>query len=269
MPGLQAIIFDMDGTLADTEEIHRLAFNAAFTEFGCGWQWSPAEYHELLAVSGGRERIEGFLARRGNGADADERRRLAAAIHARKSQIYVELLSSAGMRLRPGVQRLLDAAAKADLPLGIATSSSRRNLDTLLATTLGRAGSARFRAIVTCDIVEEKKPSPAVYRRALAELGADGSHCVAIEDTRNGNLAALAAGLSTVITTHAFTVDNDFSGAALVVDQLGEPDQPMRVLAGDAGGAHCVDLALLEHIVGRATAANAAQPARAAGRAAP
>lgn len=250
MSDLKAIVFDMDGTLADTEEIHRQAFNLAFTEFHCDWQWSREEYRVLLSVSGGRERIRQYLAQRGHG-DASRLPELAASMHARKSVIYRELLSGTGIRLRPGVERLLREAVARRVHLGVATSSSRRNLDTLLRSTLGEDSIRMFGAVITCDVVEDKKPSPAVYRRAVSDLGVSAAGCVAIEDTRNGNLAALAAGLMTVITTHAFTLDNDFSGAALVVDQLGEPAQPMRVLAGDPAATRYVDVPLLENIVAR------------------
>jgi HAD superfamily hydrolase (TIGR01509 family) len=268
MASLKAIIFDVDGTLADTEEIHRQAFNRAFTEFRMDWQWSPQEYHELLLVSGGRERIERYLRYKGVEADTRRRRRLARSIHERKSEIYRELLTGAGIRLRPGVERLIREAARLRLKLGIATSSSRRNVETLLETALGAGGIDLFEAVVTCDVVEDKKPSPTVYQQVLDRLGLLPAECVAIEDTRNGNLAALAAGITTVITTHAYTVDNDFRGAALVVDQLGEPESPFRVLQGDADGAGCVDVPLLRTLVSRAAAEAAAweqQPALAAG----
>jgi HAD superfamily hydrolase (TIGR01509 family) len=254
MSTLQAIVFDMDGTLADTEEIHRQAFNLAFVEWHCGWQWSREEYRRLLAVSGGRERIRQYLSQQRPELDAGQLSALAASMHRRKSDIYRELLAGTGIRLRPGVERLLREADAKGVRLAVATSSSRANLETLLRATLGGDSMGIFGAIVTSDVIEEKKPSPAVYERAIANLRVAPARSIAVEDTRNGNLAALAAGLRTIITTHSFTLDNDFSGAALVVDHLGEPDLQMHVLAGDPRGAQYVDIALLDDFVDGARA---------------
>lgn len=259
---LKAILFDMDGTLADTEELHRQAFNGAFAEFQLDIEWSPGEYHDLLAISGGRERIRRYLDARRGAADDAEALRLAESLHRRKSALYRELLSGAHITLRPGIKRLVNESVAAGIRLGIATSSSRKNVETLLATTLGPGGTALFSTIVTCDEVEEKKPSPAVYLRALTQLGEAARNCIAIEDARNGNLAALAAGLTTIITTHRFTIDNDFNGAALVLDQLGEPGHPFRVIAGEANQAGYVDIALLRGLLVRANK-GAARPATA------
>jgi len=240
----------MDGTLADTEEIHRLAFNRAFAEFDFGWQWSADEYHGLLSVSGGKERIRQYLVKmRIRPRSTAALRQLALAVHKRKSEIYRELLTGGHVALRPGVKRLLLAARANNIKLAIATSSSRRNVDTLLATTLGTETNGLFQAFATCDLVENQKPSPAIYQFALAELGIEPEYAIAIEDTRNGNLAACAAGLRTLITTHRYTRDNDFRGATLVVDQLGEPDKPFKVLFGDAHGATFVDLDLVQHLL--------------------
>lgn len=250
---LQAIVFDMDGTLADTEEIHRQAFNRAFTEFDFPWQWSPVEYHDLLAISGGRERIRKFLlTKRERPRSTAALRQLALTVHKRKSEIYRDMLRDGHVTLRPGVRRLLLEAHAGNLRLAIATSSSRRNVDTLLETALGAGAQGLFRACATCDVVEDQKPAPAIYQYALAELGVEPGHAVAIEDARNGNLSACAAGIATVITTHRYTRDNDFEGAALVLDQLGEPHQPFQVLQGNAGGATFVDVPLLQRILASA-----------------
>lgn len=247
---LSAIIFDMDGTLADTEEIHRQAFNQAFTEFGIDCRWDRGEYKQLLAISGGRERIRNYLLTYElvnlNRAGITK---LAASIHRRKSEIYREKLSSDPIRLRPGVAGLIHAAINEGVHLGIATSSSRKNVETLLMNALDERALELFDTIVTCELVEDKKPSPSVYQYALAEMGLVPEHCVAVEDTRNGNLAALRAGLKTVITTHAFTTDDDFGGASLVVDQIGTADDPFHVIAGNDFGYDYVCLDFLRMIL--------------------
>lgn len=244
MSELKAIIFDMDGTLADTEELHRRAFNLAFKECGCPLNWPRREYKQLLSISGGKERIHHCLRRAG--AAGDELQRTVDTVHQRKSVIYREILVESNIELRPGIRRLIGECRQADLKLAIATSSSVENAATLLNNVFGRYGENLFATVVTCDVVADKKPSPAVYEYTLSKLGMKAENCIAIEDTGNGNLAALAAGIKTVITTHPLTIDNDFAGASLVVNHLGEPDNPFRVAAGKSFGRNYVDLALLE-----------------------
>ena len=261
MSDFKAIIFDMDGTLADTEELHRRAFNLAFREHACPLNWSRLEYKQLLSVSGGRERIHYCLQQAGM-ADAGLQRTVDA-VHRTKSTLYRQILVSGVIKLRPGIRRLVQECRAAGLKLAIATSSSTDNVNTLLSRTFGSDGNDFFPVVVTCDLVADKKPLPAVYHYALSELGVKAEHCVAVEDTTNGNLAALAAGIPVVITTHPLTVDNDFSGASLVLNHLGEPDKPFKVAAGAAYGRHFVDLDLLRTIHGAAGAAGPYPPRRA------
>lgn len=250
MHSLKAIIFDVDGTLANTEETHRQSFNSAFTEFGLGYHWSEQEYAELLSISGGRERITAYLKAREFKHKSDpELRDFALRLHQRKSEIYRENLTAGHVGLRNGVMRLITEARQRDVKLGIATATSRSNVETLLQNNLGKDALAQFDAVVTSDIVKDKKPSPAVYQFAIAELGLTPETCIAIEDTTNGNKAARAAGLKTVITTHAFTIDNDFTGASLVINQLGEPDKPFSVISGNSYGANYVDTRLLKNLI--------------------
>ncbi len=253
--GLVALIFDLDGTIADTEEIHRLAFNAAFAEHGLSWEWSPAEYARLLSVSGGRERIL-YYARQSPPAAADETplTEFARRLHGLKSLLYARMLADRGAPLRPGVSRLLHEARRCGIRLAIASSTSLANVRAVFDRNLPGDCAHWFDVLATCDEVEEKKPSPAVYRYVLDCTGWDAHRCVALEDTPNGNRAALDAGLATVITTHAFTRRDDFAGASLVVSDLGEPERPCEVFGGDAQGADYVDVALLDRIVSQVEA---------------
>ena len=265
MPHLKAIIFDVDGTLANTEETHRQAFNASFREFDLPFQWSEQEYTRLLAISGGKERIYHFLKNHeiGKKYDLNYWHEYSLAIHRRKSVIYREMLEAGKINFRPGIYRLLNEARERNICLAIATSTSLPNVKTLLTLNLGEDALDRFDAIVTCDIVVDKKPSPAVYQFALAELGHTPEYCIAIEDTINGNLAALRAGLKTIITTHAYTIDDDFTGASLILDQMGEPDDNFTVIGGNAFGSTYVDINLLEQHLNNQEEENLWQPAAA------
>jgi len=249
MTRLQALIFDVDGTLADTEEMHRLAFNRAFAEYGIPWEWSPALYERLLAVSGGRERIDFYMREElAKGPGEILTPDLIRELHARKTALYAEMLRLGQLRLRPGVARLLREARDAGLKLALATSSARSNLETLLDMNLPADWRDWFDAIESCDTVQAKKPSPAVYLAALRGLNLPASACIAFEDTLNGLKAARAAQLLTVITTHRYTQARQFPGAALVTDGLGEPDAPCAVTAGSLLGEACVTVALLRRL---------------------
>jgi len=250
MRELKAIIFDVDGTLAATEETHRQAFNEAFKEFDIPFQWSVSEYIELLSISGGKERIYKFLKSQSYDVPGKENLRdYTLKLHQRKSEIYREKLVAGHIGLRIGVERLIKEAKQNGIIMAIATSTSTANVEVLLKYALGGAALSYFDTLVSCDLVADKKPSPIVYQYALANLGIKPENCVAVEDTCNGNLAALAAGMKTVITTHPLTVDEDFTGALLVIDQLGEPDDHFTVISGDPHGADFVNIDLLEKII--------------------
>lgn len=236
---LEALIFDLDGTLADTEETHRQAFNAAFIEFELGWDWSPRRYAELLRISGGRERIAHYID--SLGLPLPERARvleLLPALHRTKTRIYHELLERGQRPFRPGVAKLLRAAREAGLQLAIASTTTSSNVEALLHANLSNEPHVYFNVIACADQVPEKKPSPAIYQLVLASLRLPASACVAFEDSVNGLRAAKGAGLSTVVTPTRWNAGQDFSAADLVLGSLEE-----------------IDVARIERLLGEAHAA--------------
>ncbi len=215
-----ALIFDVDGTLAETEELHRQAFNHAFARHGLDWQWDRAVYKELLRVTGGKERMRAYHARLPTApplSDAD-----IAALHRVKTAHYAELVETGCCRLRPGVIDLLAAAKARGQRLAIATTTSHVNIHALLSQALGARWAAEFDAIVAGDDVGHKKPAPDVYLETLARLQRGAADCVAIEDSANGLIAASRANIPVIITRSMFFADDDFAAAQCVLDDLSE-----------------------------------------------
>jgi beta-phosphoglucomutase-like phosphatase (HAD superfamily) len=207
---IEAVIFDMDGTLAETEEIHRLAFNQAFADFKLGWSWDVATYRALLKVTGGKERIAHFAAMNGAAVDAG----LIADLHGAKTAIYTGIVAKGGVPLRPGVKDFIEAARGRGLRLAIATTTSMPNVEALLGAAMGGRWREIFPIVGAGDMVARKKPAPDVYELVLRELGAAPDHCVAIEDSRNGVQAARAAGIPVIAVRSAYCRDDDLGGAA-------------------------------------------------------
>jgi HAD superfamily hydrolase (TIGR01509 family) len=251
MYGFQALIFDVDGTLADTErDGHRVAFNSAFAEAGLDWIWDVERYGRLLAVTGGKERIRRFIEEEGiridPALDADA---FIAGLHQAKTRHYVALLETGAIPLRCGVARLLREARAAGVRLAIATTTTPENVTALLRYSGEPGMEAWFDVIAAGDVVPKKKPAPDIFFLALEQLGLEARDCVVLEDSDNGVQSALGAGLrALVVTESTYTQGQDFAGAALVLDCLGEPGRPARAIAGDLGGAACLDLAALDRL---------------------
>jgi len=247
---LKAFIFDVDGTLSNTErDGHRVAFNQAFKEYGLDWDWSVETYGELLAVTGGKERmkfyIEKFLDEKdipqGIEAKIPE-------LHAAKTKHYTKLLSTGAIPMRPGVERLIAEARQRGYRLAIATTTTPENVTALLEHTLGIDSISWFEVIAAGDIVPAKKPAPDIYEYAIKEMNLSPDECIAFEDSENGIKSSIGAKLNTIITINDYTKDHDFTGASIVLNQMGEPDQPFSVISGNKDEASFLDCDLIEKL---------------------
>ncbi|MGO9881789.1 MAG: HAD-IA family hydrolase [Solirubrobacteraceae bacterium] len=233
---MPALIFDCDGVLADTErDGHRPAFNATFAEAGLPVNWSEEEYAEKLKIGGGKERMASLLTHefvRANGlpAEADAQKELLADWHRRKTARYKQMVLAGQLPARPGIARIVDEALAAGWGLAVASTSAEESVRAVLDHAVGNANASRF-AVFAGDVVDAKKPDPAIYLLALEQLSLEPGDAIVVEDSRNGLVAAVGAGLRCVVTVSSYTADEDMSEAALVVTSLGDPGEPAVVLA--------------------------------------
>lgn len=220
---IKAIIFDVDGTLAETEDMHRMAYNKAFAQSGLGWHWDAPLYDQLLAVTGSKERIRyylhDFLPGFAKPADFDG---FVRQLYALKTQHYVAMVRSGQILLRPGIKTLIEEAHGAGIALAIATTTAADNVAALLEVGLGPRWADLFGAVGCGDMVPHKKPAPDVYLWVLQQLGVRAAECIALEDSDNGLRASLAAGIRTYITVSAHTRAHRFEGAAAVFEDLSD-----------------------------------------------
>jgi HAD superfamily hydrolase (TIGR01509 family) len=242
---IAALIFDVDGTLAETEAMHLQAFNNAFEVVGLPWRWTPERYAELLKTTGGKERMAAYL----NSLDmtATRRRELRARIpdiHRRKTAFYARRIRQGPIALRDGIGRLIAEARTASVRLAIASTTTRESIDALLTSTLGPDAPRWFAVIAAGDEVERKKPAPDIYELVLDALDARGEDCVAFEDSGRGLAAARGAGIFTVVTPTYWTRDDNFSGADLILSRLGDAEHPL--VGDDAQRAGNIYLGLAE-----------------------
>lgn len=221
---MKALIFDCDGVIVDTErDGHRVAFNAAFAELSIEVLWDVSLYGELLAISGGKERMRHYFDTRGWPAAFPEREDLIRRLHERKTELFMEIISQGGLPLRPGVARLVDEAKLAGLALAVCSTSNERAVGLILEKMLGAERLGAFAAVLAGDVVKRKKPDPEIYLVARERLGLRGAECVVVEDSRNGLLAAKAAGMRCLVTKSGYTAAEGFAEADAVVEELGDP----------------------------------------------
>ena len=237
---MPALIFDCDGVLADTErDGHRPAFNQTFAEAGLDVRWSVEEYGVKLKIGGGKERMASLLTDdfvRANGlpTDPEGQKELLAGWHRRKTDLYKEAVRAGRLPGRPGIARIVKDAIAADWTLAVASTSAEESVRAVLEHAVGAQDASHF-AVFAGDVVPAKKPDPAIYLLALEELGVAPDDAIVVEDSRNGLLAAVGAGLRCVVTVSSYTEQEDMSEAALVVSSLGDPGEPARVLANRSG----------------------------------
>ena len=230
MGKLKAIFFDQDGVIIDTErDGHRVSFNETFKEFGYDVAWGVEEYHELLQISGGKERMKHYLQTRGFGkpvppAEVDD---LIARMHKRKTAMFIEMVESGRLPLRPGIHRFMQEALAAGLKLGVCTTSSEKAAHAIAYQILK---DVTFEVVLAGDVVEKKKPAPDIYNLALQKTGLTPDECFVVEDSRNGVLAGKAAGMRIVATTNVYTEKEDLSPAEVIVSCLGDPGGEKAVL---------------------------------------
>jgi HAD superfamily hydrolase (TIGR01509 family) len=252
MSRIKAFIFDQDGVIIDTErDGHRVAFNRTFAEFGFDVQWGVHEYHGLLQVGGGKERMTHYLKTKGFGVDVkpEEVPDLIRRLHRRKTDIFVELIESGALPLRPGVRRIMEEAVGLGLRLGVCTTSNERAARAI-ADRMLKGIPLEF--VLAGDVVQAKKPDPAIYLLGLETSGLRADECVVFEDSHIGAVAAKAAGMHVVVTTNLYTENEDLSMGDLVVDGLGEVAGPhTQIRSGNGtlaladGCVHAQDLVKL------------------------
>jgi HAD superfamily hydrolase (TIGR01509 family) len=236
MADIKAIFFDQDGVIIDTErDGHRVAFNETFKEFGFNFEWSVDKYHELLQIAGGKERMRHHLHTEGFGVPVkpEEEDDLIKAMHKRKTAMFVELIESGRLPLRPGVKRLMQEAMQTGLILGVCTTSNEKAAHAVAYKILE---DIKFDFVLAGDIVSKKKPDPEIYNLALEKAKVKPEECIVIEDSRNGVLAANAAGMHIVATTNGYTEKEDLSDADIIVTCLGDPEGDRGILKTGGNG---------------------------------
>ncbi|GKS68470.1 haloacid dehalogenase superfamily, subfamily IA, variant 3 with third motif having DD or ED [Nitrosomonas sp. PY1] len=248
---LQAVLFDVDGTLADTEQDgHRVAFNQAFKENGLNWQWSIELYGELLQITGGKERIRYYLERYSPELlSRNDLKDWIVHLHKTKTGFYEMFMEKGSIPLRPGVARLIHELRDKKIKLAIATTTTLENVTSLLKSTLGEESIDWFDVIGAGDIVSMKKPAPDIYHWVLDQLKLNARQCIAIEDSENGLKSAIAANLQTLITVNDYTHLQDFSGALAILSDLGEPEKPFIQINGKTFKQQWIDYQSLNHML--------------------
>ncbi|MBL1208968.1 HAD-IA family hydrolase [Geminocystis sp. GBBB08] len=249
---LKALIFDVDGTLAETEKDgHRVAFNLAFENAGLPWRWDVDIYGSLLEVGGGKERLRHYISHYNpNFITKEPLDQFIRSLHQQKSHYFRRLLVNNAIPLRIGVERLIVEAYQKGIILAIASTADEENVKAFLDTSLGEERSKYFAVVAAGDMVKKKKPAPDIYLLALERLNISSKNCLAIEDTNQGLIAATKAGIKTIITVNDYSKNQNFDEAILVLNSLGEPNLPFSVIKGNSYNHFYFNIDLAQKLLG-------------------
>jgi len=246
---LKALIFDVDGTLANTEhDGHLRAFNETFKFFDLDWYWDSDLYSDLLSVSGGKERLSYYISHYNPKLKMDLSDNDIAYIHKKKTEIFVGRVANGQVSLRVGVDRLIEEAIESGLRLGIATTTSQKNVEVLIASTLGESALDSFEVIGAGDVVKNKKPAADIYQYVLDKMGLSSHECIAFEDSEIGFDSATSSGLRTLVTLSEYTKTKNFEGALAVLDHLGDENQPFKIIKGSPTRHSFVSIGYLKEL---------------------
>jgi HAD superfamily hydrolase (TIGR01509 family) len=233
MNKLKAVIFDVDGTIAETETYgHRVAFNRAFSSAGLNIELDIPTYGSYLKIGGGKERLRKLLSDKVIGLNNINIEDFIIYLHNLKTNIYNEIALSGELSLRPGVKRIIEEALSEGIKLAVASTSNEKSVNILLDSLLGAEVKNKFSVVLAGDIVKNKKPDPEIYSMSAAKLGIKPSECVSIEDSGIGVVSSKAAGIRCIVTVSDFSKEENFESADLVIDSLGEPDcKPVKIIS--------------------------------------
>lgn len=244
---LEAIIFDVDGTIAETDEIQRAAFNLSFRDKELKWHWSHAVYARLTEAPSPQEKLLKFITDfRTDELDDMIASGLFDSLIARTQRHFFQLIESGSVSLRPGVARLIKEARNRRIKLALCTTSPVQTFEVLLQNHFGLSALDIFDTVTSRETLRPGSSAQEAYEHTVEALDCAPSNCFAIEDSELGVMAARSAGLNVLATPGIYTCAGNFSQANLVLSDLGHPAAPFQLISGDAAMHNFVSVDALE-----------------------
>jgi len=223
-----ALLFDCDGVIVETEELHRIAYNGAFEAFGLEVAGNPVvwteEYYDKLqnTVGGGKPKMKYYFTNDAGGwplstkvdrpvpLTEEDQTSLIDDLQDKKTEIYKEVVSQVA-KARPGVLELMDQAiADPEIAVGICSAATKAGFVKVVDAVVGQERLSKLDVVMAGDDVKLKKPDPMIYNLAREKLGLPAADCVVVEDSLVGLRAAKAAGMNCIITYTSSTESEDF-----------------------------------------------------------